>query len=170
MCQIEHRPGKFSRLLIVSMAIKRRAGRKGSLVLGFRGRTSHRKFSLREPAENSIGMVWILVSRDERPARLRNTDVSRQVSRGRKSLVFFIPSLSLSVAPLFVSRLSLTSRIWEVNRKERSQAASHLGSFIVSSIKRDEHEIYHRRGSFNTLTDSNRRTRVSMTISSISKS
>jgi len=95
---------KFSWLLIVSVAIKRcrkagDEGREGSRT-SFRRRASHRKFSLREPAENSIGMVWIPVSRDERSARFRNTDASRhRVPRGRKSLVFFI-SLALAFCNL----------------------------------------------------------------------
>jgi len=97
---------------------------KGSRI-GFHRRASHRKFSLREPAENSIGMVWILVSRDERSARFWNTDASRQVLGERKSLVFFIPSLSLSMALARVKAAHLTSPIWEVNGKG-SQAASYL--------------------------------------------
>lgn len=48
----------FSRLLIVSMAIKREWGEKCTFrQVSGRRRASDRKFSRREPAENSIGMV-----------------------------------------------------------------------------------------------------------------
>lgn len=132
MWQIEHRPGKFSRLLIVSVAIKRRAEQRKALsrrVFG-EGRVI---VNSRSANRRKIRSEWFEFLSRETDGRRDSGILMRHGSRGR---LFSLFPRSRFLRPR-CSYQGRTSRIWEVNRKAkvtRAERDSRDNFYAAASI------------------------------------